>query len=796
MRKAIFIAACAVLASISVAQTRQGIYRPLNSAGLAWSINEHHGLHWDGKPYIPVGVRLGPDLANLDAIKAAGIGDVIVELPANGVGWKDTISRLERAGMRYMIAITSIAPLATGVVVEPQGYRFVGITETKRIRFPLPGCQYAYMVLAIRSDGQIQKTGRVKIENGYFDQEITPPNDLDHVLLVYPETISAAYVDYWGGMDNHRDGILTALKTTPLGIGFRGIINPMGQTVKLKSERGLVPTSPLFRFELAQYLQERYRNFQTAVRSWSLSTHDLDTFNDLSRLVPLWSGNRGVGLLWDTVSNRTYACDNRKSTVWEDIEAVLRNSQSRRLQRLITAIKQVTDVPVIQEWAGWAPAYEMQAPALDGIGAVAEGTSPSQLANSVGGASSSILRWRQPGMFLLTDYNLDIDKEAPAALGLSLDDLASMGTCGWFVRSSNLSVIQTVGQEALKRSTDASVMQWSPKPLYYPESAHYPASSQRLPGGYWWLPAPLPGNRVDYGSEISGYRVEAPDGAFYVLWNRNGAKRIKIRFFDPKKPVFVTLDGSDPKPKIHRNAVELTLGETPILIRGTDEIPIPEPSLNELVFRMGQLSALAEGMRNDVHDIIFLFRDAYSGVDRNPGGSYTVMREQFNKLSLRLARYSWIEAESCKETNFSEAKSIPGTSNGLALSLQTQIVSPDAVYTAEYSLQARSLEDVDVWVSARIPRENRRDFSVDVGGQILRIHNEGLSPYNGGFIWYRMGTTKLARGVNKLLLEMRAPEGVDMAVDAILITQGGFAPRGPFIPDAIPFGPTPDKPLN
>lgn len=793
VRKATLILTCAILATLSSAQTRQGVYRPNSGNGLSWSINANHAIFWDGKPYLPVGVRLSSDLSNLEAIKAAGIGDVIVELPANGMGWKDTISTLEKAGMRYMIAITSIAPPASGVVVEPQGYRFVGLTEKKRIRFPLPGCTSAYTVLAIRSDGQIEKSERVKIENGYFDKEINPLNDLDHVLLVYPETISASYVDYWGGMDNHRDAILTALKNAPLGQGFRGIINPMGETIKLKSERGFVPTSPLFRFELAQYLQERYRNFQTATRSWSLATHDLDTFQDLSRLVPLWSGNRGVAVLWDPVTNRTYMSDLRRSTVWDDIEAVLRNAQSRRVQRLIMAIKQVVDVPVIQEWSGWAPVYEMQMPSIDGIGAVAEGTSPSSLAGSAAGAASSILRWQGPGWLAVTDYNLN-DLKEPTLISSCIDDLASMGVCGWFVRATNPTVLQALGQEAAKRGSDTSKTQWSPKTLFFPEAADYPASAQRLPGGFWWLPAPLAGNRIDYGSTVMGYRVDTKEGTVYALWIRGGEQRVKIRFLDPKKPIFVTLDGSDPKPKLGKNNVEVTLTETPLLVKGVEEIPVPEPALYELVFRAGSLAGLAEGVRNDVNDIVFLFREAYAGIDRNPGGAYTSMREHFNKLSLRLAKYMWIEAESSKETNFSETKATPGTSNGYALSLQTQVTNPDASYRAEYNVTARTYDDIDVWVSARIPKENRRDFSVDIGGQILTIQGEGLSPYSNGFAWYRLGTTKLSKGQSKLVVEMRAPEGIDMAIDTILLTPIGFAPRGPFIPDAIRYPPTPTKP--
>ncbi len=791
VRKAFVLLAAATLASSALAQTRQGVYRPTTGTGASWSINQNHALFWDGKPYLPVGLRLSADLPNLDAIKAAGIGDVIVELPANGMGWKDAISKLEKAGMRYMIAITSIAPLATGVVVEPQGYRFVGLTEKKRIRFALPGCQYAYTVLAIRADGQIQKTERVKIENGYFDQEVNPPNDLEHILLVYPESVNASYVDYWSGMDTQRDSILSALKAAPLASGFRGIINPMGETAQLKSERGFVPSSTLYRFELAQYLQDRYKNFQTAVRSWSMATHDLETFNDLARLVPLWSGNRGVALLWDPATNRTYGSDMRRSAAWDDIEAVLRNAQSRRFQRLITSIKQVVDVPIIQEWSGWSTAYEIQQPALDGVGAVTSGATPSAIANTAGGAASSILRWLGPGLLMATDYSLSEVKDANT-LSYCLDDIASMGIRGWFMRTSDPALIQAIGQEASKRAGDFSFTQWSPKPIFFPETANNPASAQRLPGGYWWLPAPLPGNRIDYGSEISGYRLESADGPTFVLWMRNGEKRMKIRFSDPKKPTFLSVDGTDPNPKVLKNAVEVTVGATPLIIKGTEEIPVPEPSMEELLFRMGQLASVAQNS-GDSTDLLYIFQDAYTGFDRNPGGSYTVMRDQFNKLSLRASRYLWIEAETSKENNFSESKPIPGVSNGLALSLQTRVSSPDAVYKASYSFSARTTADVDIWVAARIPKENRTDFAINVGGQLLGISAEGLSPYCGGFAWYRLGTTQLVKGTNKITIEMRAPDGVDMAVDAILITPGGFNPRGPILPDAMTFGPTPIK---
>jgi hypothetical protein len=76
---------------------------------------------------------------------------------------------------------------------------------------------------------------------------------------------------------------------------------------------------------------------------------------------------------------------------------------------------------------------------------------------------------------------------------------------------------------------------------------------------------------------------------------------------------------------------------------------------------------------------------------------------------------------------------------------------------------------------------------VTIGGQVLTIQGEGLSEYGDGFEWYRLGTTKAVQGTNKIRLSVDAPQGADLAIDAILLYPGSFRPNGIIPPDPIDY---------
>lgn len=498
-------------------------------------------------------------------------------------------------------------------------------------------------------------------------------------------------------------------------------------------------------------------------------------------------------MLLDPTNDRTYLCDSKQSAAWDDIERVLSEAAAKRFRRLSSSLKQVCDVPVVQEWLDWASPYESGAAALDGLAAQTLGGSTSSLSETAARASSSVLRWKNGGWLVASRIDLGTPQEAASRLPAVIDDLASLGCRSWFVRPMDAALDQAVASEAARRAIDGALGAWSPSPVFFPESAANPASAMKLPGGKWWLPAPFAGNRIDLGSRFFAYRLSDADKSFFALWTKGGAIRTKLRMTDPKKALFMTVDGSDPRPKLVKGGVEVDVGELPLIISGTDELPIPDYAVRETIWRFDELLKVAESLRLDTTDYRFLFKDANDGMDRNPGGNYTQLRDQYLKLSGRLAKYTWIEAENVQNTNFSEVFAAPGASNNSVLSLRTALAGSGEAYTAEYPFSPRTEDDLDVWIAARIPADQRQNVRVIIGGLEMKALEGPLSLYGAGFGWYRMGVVRLKRGETKALVRVSGADFFDLAIDAILLTPIGFVPNGAHHPDAMTFPPMPDK---
>ena len=773
----------------AVAAAQNGVFKPVNGEEARWSINPNHVVLWNGTPYIPFGLRIDADEGQIDAAKKAGIQDLIVDCPTAGDAMKHAVAKLEANGLRYLLSINTLAPSSRGVMVEPQGNRFTGITAKRQLNFRIPGAEEALVVLAVRRDGTIQNTQRVKGANGSFTVEVNPPNDLEHVALIYPLTSTLAQLDAWEGFDAHRDAVLIALKKAQLGKGLRGILNPLGNFAGRNGPRSFVPNSRLFRFEYAAYLKATYRNPETCMKAWVMAGTSEKTFDQLARLVPLWVGARGVATLWDPTDNQLYPCDMRRSLIWRDIDVVMSQAEARRGERLITAIKRIADVPVIQEWVGWEPIYEGASHGLDGIGMRPGGTTLSAIADSGCRAASSLFRWARSGWLLATQIDVPVSPEAAGQFGPIVDDLLSMGVRGGFVRTQDAGLRGAVLSAANTKGADGSLAQWTAKPIYFPESAANPAVAMRLPAGSWWLPCPADGNRLDLGSGFHGYRLDLAGGSAVALWSRQGPMRVKLHMLQTKDAQFRTVDGSDPQPKSVKNGVEVNLTELPLVISGIDEIPIPEPAFNELGGRFAAMLEEASRRMMDTSEEQFLFRDHMNGYARNPGGNYLEMRAIAQKLSNRLSRYLWLEAETTRESNFSEVQAVPGISNGNALSLRTQLQTQEALYTADYSVTTRSEAELEVWIAARIGPGDREKIRLSIGGQDLKIEGEPVSGYGPGFAWYSLGKTRLPKGQIKVVLKVTAPDGADLAIDTLLFFPGSFRPNGIIPPDAITYAP-------
>jgi hypothetical protein len=796
------IVAAALLLAVGTcsAQVREGIYKPNTGAPAQWSINEHQTLIWAGQPYIPYGIRIEGTVQAVNAAKAAGITDVIVDLPANGSGWEPVFAALNAANMRFLLRVDSLAPMAHGFAVEPQSYRISGITKTTELSMDIPGASSAFVILATKGDGNVVSSGRVPVVNGKITYTAAVGPQIEHIFLVYPETTSIEQEDFWEELDTERDELLGALKKHAPGPGLRGIVNPLGKSlVGSPRETKFVPNSTYFRMEFAKYLEDRYKSVEGVMKAWSMGASTLTqtdenkrwiaTFEHVSHLVPLWSGTRGISAMLDPDTNAIFLCDNKLSQVWKDISDVVNMAETRRFSRLVPAIRSVTNVPIIQDWVGWATPYETPDPVIDGIGMRAIGTGQSSLADSGSRATSSILRWSTKGWLVATDVDLGSAPDATSQLANVLEDVGSMGAKGIFLHTDSPALIKVLIAEGKQHLSDPNTIGYSPLPVYFPENAYNPAVPQRLPGDHWWLPSPSDGNRIDLGSLFYAYRSSLNGGTF-ALWTKIPA-RYRLAMVNPKTARFLTLDGSDPMPKYVKGGVEIALTQVPLIISGTQEVPVPEAALLETVHNFELMVQLSQKAKRDLGEEEMYFNDAARGFERNPGGSFEQMRRQYWRLGAKLETYTWLEAERFTDSNFSQVLATPGCSAGASLSLQTTVPPGPDGYFAEYNFSVKTKQDQDVWISAKIPQERRKEVSVLIGGQSLRVSGEPLSIYANGFGWYKLGSTRLGGNVSKLRLKVDSAGASEIAIDAIILTPTTFTPNGITPPDPVNFSVAP-----
>lgn len=765
-----------------------GIYQPAAGQAVSWNVDLNHNMVWGGHPYIPVGVEIGPSADAVAAAKKSGFQDVIVDMPPDGAGWKDTIVRLESGGMRYILSIDGLFPSAKGFAIEPEAYRIDHITSDRHVEFPLPGATSALAVLVTQRDSTVQNSERIPVSDGKFSYNVATKTDLDEVLLVYPEESEANHPDFWDEFDNRRDELLAELNSCKAGPGLRAILNPLGRMFDDSSGAGLfVPESPYYRSELAAFLEAKYRSVNTAIRAWGIGTNDFDSFDQLARLAPLWSGTRGVAKIWDTSSNVLYDCDEHNTNYWLDVRSVVAAAAAKRFERLIGAVQTVADVPVIEDWTGWTEPFEATSSVLSGIGFSDEARTPQAAIEAASRPTSSILRWKSPGWLVCTHLSLNQNPDGGSGFSALLDQMESMGVRGWYLRDTNPAVLTAASNDAGRRESDTVSASVSPDPLFFPENAMNPAIPERLPGGKWWLPAPTDGNRLDFGSGYSGY-VTSEGGVFStVIWTDGPAKLTKLRASDPKAVTISRIDGTPVAAKLQKNGLILTIDQVPLILKTSGEVPVPDECFNDTANHYAQLVSLADQQHKEISEFTLFIRDVVTRYDKDPGGALIALRRKFWELNQIVAPFSWIEAEACRDTNFSQIVSRSACSGGAALLLQTPITTDPKGFYADYPLNSKATSDQEVWISGRIPKEAEKYVSVDVSGQHLSILDGPIGSYGDGYGWYRMGVTRLLGNNADLILRVNAPEGAYLAVDVVLLYPGTFKPNGVTMPDAVPF---------
>ncbi len=739
-----------------------------------WSVNPRHTLVWEGEPYLPVGLRVEGSVDAVRLAAEAGVSDLVVELPADGTGWKSVVQELEERGMRYAVALTSAAPTAPAVVVEPDGYRLPGIERKTSVRLRLEGASEALLVLAKASDGSVRWSRRVVVTDGVVESEIDPLVQVSHVLLVYPVVADLRAPDFGQAYDAHRDTLLEALESTPLGPGARAILDVGGAgATQPGPETTAVPTSTVFRLEMADFLERKYATLPTALKAWGVSTNDVSNFAQLARTVPLWSQARGVAQLWDPVGDRLYPVETRSSVAWSDIRACLRDLATRRTARLAEAVKAKTGLPLVRTWSSWASGFPAS---TDGLGFRPTGPGLPDAVEAGAGPMSEALRRAEPGFVWALDVPVStLTPETAVA------ELEGMGVRGWFFRAANREEAAAVGRLVATRKGDVSAAEWTVKALFFPDAARDPAVPARLRGGTWWLPTPYPGERLDLGPGFEGYRIEAPEGTSIAVWATEPAPRTRFLTPEASKVQATDLDGQPIEVRRRRDAFELDLTQEPVVLRGVGEQIVPERSLAETA---GMLTALFDTMENRVDPTgqeKFAFLDTLQASKSRPAEAFKAMRAQLTKVVPRVAPYVWLSAARPRATNLGAPVRIPGSAFEQSLVLNTRLDPAAGVFYAEYQGNVRNEGEYEVWVSGRIPDAAREGWRVRIGAKTF-TPEPPVSVYGPGFAWSRFGTLNLPRGLIDLRLELSGQRGVEAVFDVVALMPVGFRPSGPRVP--------------
>lgn len=743
-----------------------------------WRIGDEHQLLWQGQPYLPVGVRTPYDDEHLKALKSAGIKDALVDLPLSGEVWKSAISGLEAAGVRYMIAISSLAPPCNGYSVDPPAYS-IALTAPKQVNMTFPGSTKVLVAVYEAGSKDIAQFQLYETPGGHLDTTLNCIEGLDSVATFYPLGRTLELPDFWDGFDDLRDQLLARFTENKPGPGFRGLLNPLGTLTKLPERSGhVVPASKQFQMSFADYLRERYRQPEIAIKNWGLQATTITSIDELARLVPLWYGNKGLAYFYDPAKNERYDCDPKKSTYWQDMQTTINRTVATRYEHLIKSLRGVVPGPIVQDWAGYSLPYEGES-TLDGIGCQASVGTYSQTLDSVGPALSATFRQGRPIWSVATNVTVASPKE----LGPAIQDLSSAGIRAWYVDGTDLSLWPAIGRAA----NDVGPSQTLPAPLYYPTGANNPAHCSILPGGRIWLPSPEAGVRMELGSRFSGYQLGTDS---IVLWSNGGQVRTKLLMSEsdiPKQIQFLPIDATQVKPKKVREGYEVTIGEYPVIIKGLSDWVVPESAVELLKSHEAQLVKRAEDTTIDLLTENAEFGQATDALSRNPGRAYFMMVNLYNRMCSKAGTSAWIEAETAGKSLLVETAVLPGCSGAGALLFRSNLGQLDMPVAVEYSLPFRRQSEQTVWIAAKIPEGFSSSISLSFGRQTLKLEPRKIGSYGSGFDWYRCGKLTLFGSNGKLKLSCSPPPGVEIAVDSLLLTPGSFVPNGLTRPEPIAF---------
>ncbi len=834
----------APVAEAPKAQTT-GTFRDAAGHAHAWTISQAHTLDWEGTPYLPVGGMWTPqswqanapasaqaaDQQFLETLKSHGVYDVCLTAGARGLTHvpppvvQKTLDALEAGGFHYGLEIADFPHDAlVGYVVKPGAYRNPAPPTVGPARFShIPGLADAVYMLVSTHDGEVDDAGDAQIENEDTALVTLKNAGPDDVLLLYPQRVYAPGTpesrlpDLWQGYDEYRDRLLTWFRSVRLGPGFRYFLDPLTDKLALSGEvENLVPTTDGYRQDFGAWLDKRYaHNIDDLNKGWGVANRDLPDFTAAARSLPLWYGARGVPAIYDPVTHNRYEVSNKPRIgghVWQDI-ADFRVQSVRGYMNAISDVlkKGVADVPVVYQWTGHTALFsnDRTLGGYDGLCMTEGDDSPLERGAYAYGQAEEAAKTS----WLLASTSLPRVRGALLDTWDTLQGIGARGFLATRLPAAPADPLDWLNSYSASLQLGASALSAvKPRVLWYPASAGLDIGVRQLPGGVWWLPGYLPGQRVTLGSELSGYVLPNPDGRLptYVVWSPQAAlAQANFDLGKTARPLVTDAAGALVKFAKKGDVFSVPVGPDPVLISRVNSLPLPTDAADAAQREAKRLLDMADAQKintQSIKDQYFYATNSIPDIASNADIRYSLLQRVLANLTEALRPYTWVEAESASQYTFDSLTPDPRASGGAYLSLDTTLdppsgPSPSATsrYQAHYRFSVNAPGRYAIWAATSpLGAQTSSPFTWKIDDALPNDTEAAQiagGVYAGRFQWANLGAATLVRGVHTLTLTVvgRASDGrYALALDALCVTRAAFAPDGPRQPPIDLPPPAPD----
>lgn len=658
---------------------------------------------------------------------------------------------------------------------------------------------------------------------------------LPHTTL--PVTGDGTLPDLWTAFDGYRDRVLGLLTQIKFGPGFRFFLDPITRHLGFSGETDyLVPESNAFRLEWESYLTRNYGSLDDLKQAWMLMD-DLKTAADFARLVPLWANRRGLPYFYDPQTQKTYRIQDQTTTQskwWDDFLRCRNESAFYSMNAMADLLKtQIANVPIVYTWTQTHPLFTNsdRNGGFDGLSIAVNAEEPSRLARVLGPAWSQAEQADRSIWFLATELietpsaaasrpqaqvttaGLPPDGRTPSPSQASasgsdfarcLTDLHQIGAKGVFLRASgegnsdetlpNAGTLDHLRELAAPIAA-ASAQNYVPNVMFYPQATPGPAHTGMVPGAkdVFWLSSFYKGQGIDWWPAYSGYTVQhGADQASEetVLVSLQGERKTRLLVPDVNKVSARAPDGTPvPFKPVGKSALDITLSSTPTIFRADGQQLIPQQAAEDALLQLQNL--YDEGVVAKVPSIesarAALGKSMEYLRQRDFNNAFVFARSELDVLTQDVKPYIWIEGEAPAPTvahNFNEVAPNPEASGGGFLRLSTSNPPGRLPYAARYTFDVPRTGRYNIWVAGTPPGPTVSPITwyVNTEPEQSPVNPRPQGPLwlSDRFGWYLLGTVSLEQGTRYLTFKVNGPNNAGdyvFSIDAILITQRGFAPN-------------------